>query len=221
MLYVPLTVAVVGLLAYWWRCDRDRVAWFQRCAQERNLRFSRHDLLDVPWRYGHCALLRIGHSIRVSNMVCGSHEAGLWVGFHQDCDVGLGAGRVGLRRCVALLETPNNVEAVCVPADATFRRAMPVDVSLGSLSFRSVTTQDEHTHALYARRHSAAQAARMGRLLEAVKGYPADWTWEVRTDVILAASLAAPREEKLAMLLDAVADVSRRLHAEPAPKERL
>ncbi len=138
MLYLAAGIPVAVIAAWWWRREADRTARLRRCAQERRLRFSRHDILDVHQRYGALALMRLGHSRRAWDTFFGMHEHGVWLGFFDCCDLGFAADRLAIRRCVATLETHTGLEAVCLPAAVALREPSFFRTAIDYLGFRPV-----------------------------------------------------------------------------------
>jgi hypothetical protein len=138
VLYLVAGIPVAVVAAWWWRREAVRTARLRRCAQERRLRFSRHDILDVHQRYGALALMRLGHSRRAWDTFFGMHEHGVWLGFFDCCDLGFAADRFAIRRCVATLEIHTGVEAVCLPAAAAVREPSFFRTAVDYLGFRPV-----------------------------------------------------------------------------------
>jgi len=139
VLYLAAGIPVAVVAAWWWRREAVRTARLRRCAQERRLRFSRHDILDVHQRYGALALMRLGHSRRAWDTFFGMHEHGVWLGFFDCCDLGFAADRFAIRRCVATLEIHTGVEAVCLPAAIALREPSFFRTAVDYLGFRLVS----------------------------------------------------------------------------------
>lgn len=177
--------------------------------------------------------MRVGHSRRAWNTFFGMHEQGVWVAFFDCCDVGFGGDRVGIRRCIAAMEMPTGVEAVCVPVEAVSRGPNLLQTAIDYLSFVPVSSgaglgrdaspvaaegsgRKLRTHQLYVRRPSAANSPLVRQLMETIAGYSADCVWELGENVVLVGR-EVPRAEPtcsvVAVLLDAVAAVAGELTA--------
>ncbi len=213
MVYLPFAIVAVFLVAYgWWRQER-RASRLRDGARERRLQFSRHDYLDAHRRYRGLALMGVGHSRRAWNTFFGTHEARPWVGFCEQCDIGFGGDRVAFRRCIAAIELPLGVEALCLPGRMEKEEPAVLRTPMGCMSFVPATPeaaagQGAGSHRLYVRRPSAASAPATTRLLEVIRRFPADWVWEAGESVLMVASSATPSEQNdriLLSLLDAVA----------------
>jgi hypothetical protein len=231
VLYLAFGVPVAVLAAWWWRRERRRTARLRACAQKRQLRFSRQDILDVYRRYGGLALMRVGHSRRAWNTFVGMHGNGVWAGFFDCCDVGFGADRVGIHRCVAAMELSTGIEAVCLPAEMESRESSQLRTAIDYLSFAPVPVEgacdtnpgaahaqgNSRSHVLYVRRPSAATTGVVKRLIESVARYPKGWAWELGDNAILATCPVSRGDsdcEILSRMLDAVAEVTTELAPE-------
>ncbi len=211
---IPLGIALALLTVIaWWRRHRE-TASLRRCAQTRRLRFARYDVLDVHRRYFGRVLMRVGHSPRSRNLLHGTLEQGAWLGFVDSLEVGFGADRIPLCRCIAAVEMPVGVEAVWVPTDAAGGADL-LRTAMGYLKYTPAGNgRGDRAHTLWVRRPSAAESAAVRSLSEAIAAYPAHWTWEAGEDVLLAARLMRPGEaesDALGAMLDAVAVVASRL----------
>jgi len=215
MFYIPFLLALALLGALWYWRERERLRPIRRWALQREMRFARHDLLQVHRRFHSLVLMRLGHGHRTAGCVFGLHRLGLWVGFFDQLDLGLGADRVELRRCIAAIEMPTGVELVAVPVPLARTHAGPLRTPLEYLGFEPLhDPQGAGRHVLYARRASVAHHPAARALLAAAREYPAEWIWEASEDVIMAAcGLPHGPDDSAALiaLLEAVAAAAERV----------
>lgn len=221
MYYALLALPVVALAIWRVRKRQVRTARLRDCARERGLRFNRADILDLAARYADTVLLQVGHSRRAWNTLCGMRDRRAWVGFLAQCDLGQGADRLRLQRCMAVLEVPTGIEAVLLPVSSDEEHGF-VRTPLGFLGFLPAPAYSpaaDPSHALFVRRPSLGDDPRTKRLAMAIRRYPREWTWEAGESLLLVASphRSESREDRiLGAMLDAVADVAANVFAADA-----
>jgi hypothetical protein len=207
MLYVPVVIIAVVIVGYAvWR-DRQAVAVLRRIARERNLRFSRHDVLTVHRRFRESVLMRLGHAGRVWNTIWGNHRHGMWLAATCDCDVGSGGRRVAKRRVIAGIEAPSGIEAVSLPTEGDDERRDLLRTPLLVFGFeRAAEAPGGNARRLYTRGGMRGAAAALSAFGRAVAAYPPEWAWEITERWVLVAAEASPAA--IDRLLDAVAAVA-------------
>jgi hypothetical protein len=209
MAYIALLAALAVLIGAVRYGPRRRHAVMARCAKERHLRFSPRDAIDVPRRLAACVLMSVGHSHRAWCTLDGRRGTRAWFGCVEGFDLACGGDRASVRRCVAAIQCPTDDRLLLIPRAVADDARHPLQTALERHELRALAADSRSTtHTLFSARRTAGRSHMAERLGDAIRCYPADWSWESGHGLLVVVADDTDAADRMGTLLDAVAAVA-------------